>query len=95
MKLSYWQTYQQACRMFAEAHFTLREWVTNSDMLMSHLQLDGMAVHSPNNATNLMMNWQPGQDVLTYPPKSFAQLPGTHTKRTLLSRASQLLIPWF
>lgn len=84
--------YWQARRLFMGAHLNLREWVTNSPSLRTHLDVDGTGALRQDETKNLGMVWSPSDDTLGYPQRDFLEV-STHTKRSFLSEIAKLFDP--
>ena len=84
--------YQKACKIMREGHFVLRQWSTNSPILLELVKAHGLQTKSNVNSL-LGLQWNSSTDCLSFQPKFFDSSSDVLTKRKVLSIASQLFDP--
>ena len=84
--------YQKACKIMREGHFVLRQWSTNSPILLELVKARGLQTKSNVNSL-LGLQWNSSTDCLSFQPKFFDSSSDVLTKRKVLSIASQLFDP--
>ena len=84
--------YQKACNIMKEGHFVLRQWSTNSPILLELVKAHGLQTKSNVNSL-LGLQWNSSIDCLSLQPKFFDSSSDVLTKRKVLSIASQLFDP--
>ena len=83
--------YWEVQKIFNTAHLYLREFVTNSPQLQGQLEVDGVNANEKDAVKVLGLMWNTSKDTLSFLLRDSPQ--GRTTKRTCLSRMSQLFDP--
>ncbi|XP_074661909.1 uncharacterized protein LOC141914575 [Tubulanus polymorphus] len=85
--------FEEAMEIMQRGNFRLRQWASNSQLLMKKATNRDIHVRDTTSVPLLGMTWNADNDVITIARKSMTQTEATITKRKVASRTAALFDP--